>query len=256
MKKNKQVRDASQYDDKNYNYEKYWIGRDYENACEEIAIRRLLKNKHFAVAVDVGGGYGRLCKIFQDYSDKVTLAEPSKKQLELAKHYLGKNTKVDLLQLQANDLKFEDKSIDLLTMIRVIHHLPNPTAEFSELHRVLKDDGVLILEVANYSHFLNRIKFILKHSKVPKEAIDIRSKKNRGSDVIPFVNHNPRTVMKQLAHAGFKVDKTLSVSNLRIQKLKTLIPLKILTFFEYLAQPVLALSFFGPSIFFRVRKAK
>lgn len=50
----KQHKKADQYNDPKHNYLKYWQGRDYENAAEELAIRRLLKNKNFKKAVDIG----------------------------------------------------------------------------------------------------------------------------------------------------------------------------------------------------------
>jgi ubiquinone/menaquinone biosynthesis C-methylase UbiE len=256
MTENKNLRRADQYDDPNYNYVNYWLGREYENAAEEIAIRRFLKNKHFKNAIDVGGGYGRLSSVLKEYSDHVTLAEPSAKQLEFAKDYLKDHQDIDLKLLQASNLKIPDESVDLLIMIRVMHHLSDPTPEFKELHRVLKVDGYLILEVANYSHFLNKVRALAKGKKLPVGPIDIRSRKNKNKETIDFVNHNPRTVIKQLAHNGFKVEKILSVSNLRNKGLKTYVPMNILLDFEKVFQPFLAKSFFGPSIFLLVKKAK
>jgi hypothetical protein len=58
MPKNKPINTSEKYNDPNFDYTKYWVGREYENAAEEIAIRRLLKNKHFKNAVDIGGGSG------------------------------------------------------------------------------------------------------------------------------------------------------------------------------------------------------
>jgi SAM-dependent methyltransferase len=65
------------YNDPSYNYLHYWDEREYEHASEEMAIRRLLRGRRFKNAVDIGGGYGRLCLLLEKYSDKVTLAEPS-----------------------------------------------------------------------------------------------------------------------------------------------------------------------------------
>jgi ubiquinone/menaquinone biosynthesis C-methylase UbiE len=256
MSDNKHSIKADQYNDPDFNYTKYWVGREYENAAEEIAIRRLLKNKHFKNAVDVGGGYGRLCPLLKDYSDNVTLAEPSAKQLDIAKKYLDKYPDIKLSKLEADNLKFKDHSVDLLTMVRVMHHLPNPNPEFKELARVLSDDGYLILEIANYAHALNRIKFLLRAKKVPDEPTDIRSQKNRKQDVIAFVNHNPKTVIKSLAHNGLKVERILSVSNFRNSTVKKMIPRSLLLHLETISQPILAKSFFGPSIFLLVKKAK
>lgn len=250
----KHLRKADQYNDPTHNYLKYWTGRDYEHAAEEMAIRRLLAGKHFKHAVDVGGGYGRLCVLLENYADKVTLAEPSQQQLDLAREYLKDHPEIDRQLLQAGDLKFKAGTIDLLTMVRVMHHLPDPMPEFAEFARVLSPDGYAIIEMANYSHARNRIKHFMKGKKLPTEPVDIRSLKNLRKDEIPFVNHNPETVIKQLAHAGFKVERALSVSNLRSPGLKKLMPRRAMLAIENVLQPTLASSYFGPSIFFLVRK--
>jgi len=246
---------ADQYNDPKHNYLHYWDGRDYEHAAEEIAIKRLLQQKHFKSAVDIGGGYGRLCLLLEKYADKVTLAEPSQQQLDIAKDFLKDHPEIDRHLMQADDLKFEDDSVDLITMIRVMHHLPDPSVEFKELARVLADDGYLILEVANYAHARNRLKHILKGKRLPVEPIDIRSKANQRKDEIPFVNHNPKTVINQLAHAGLKVEKVLSVSNLRSPGLKKILPKRLMLVAETGLQPLLAKTYFGPSVFFLIKKA-
>jgi ubiquinone/menaquinone biosynthesis C-methylase UbiE len=244
---------ADQYD-VDYNYMKYWDGRDYEHAAEEMAIKRLLKGKHFKSAADIGGGYGRLCVLLEDYADKVTLAEPSNVQLQLAEEFLKDHPEVDRKQMQADDLKFIDGELDLITMIRVMHHLPNPEKELSELHRVLAADGRVILEVANYAHAPNRLKYVLKGKKLPTEPVDIRSEENRRANLIPFVNHNPKTILKQVAAAGFEVDAVLSVSNLRSQTLKKFVPRAVMLSAERIMQTTLAMTYFGPSIWFLLKK--
>ncbi len=251
----KSTKKADQYNDPNHNYLKYWDGRDYENESERIALKRLLKGKHFHHAADIGGGYGRLCVFLKDYADKVTLAEPSQQQLDIGKDFLKDQKDIDMVLTQADDLKFKDDSLDLITMIRVMHHLPDPSAEFAEIKRVLTADGYFVLEIANYAHGVNRIKHLLKGKKLPTEPVDIRSKENQKEGEIAFVNHNPKTVIKQLAHAGLKVDKILSVSNLRSPGLKKVLPQSIMLSIEKAMQPTLAKSFFGPSTFLLVRKA-
>ena len=203
--------DQDKYNDPSFNYLHYWDERQYEHASEEVAIRRLLRNRRFKNAVDIGGGYGRLCLLLEQFSDKVTLAEPSKQQLDIAKDFLKNHPKIDQKLMQADDLEFEDGSIDLLTMIRVMHHLPDPAAEFSEISRVLSSKGYAIIEVANYAHIRNRLKHYAKGQRLPIKPIDIRSAANRRDDEIAFVNHNPHTVIRQLRHANLKVVSTFSI---------------------------------------------
>lgn len=249
-------KNADQYNDPKHNYLRYWDGRDYENNSERIALKRLLKGKHFKHAADIGGGYGRLCIFLEDYADKVTLAEPSQQQLDIGKDFLKGHPNIDSVLTQADNLKFKDNSLDLITMIRVMHHLPDPSSEFSEIKRVLTHDGYFVLEIANYTHIRNRIKHLLKGQKMPTKPVDIRSSKNKNDEEIAFVNHNPKTVIKQLAHAGLKVEKILSVSNLRSPGIKKIVPISVMLSVEKAMQQPFAKSFFGPSTFLLVKKAQ
>jgi ubiquinone/menaquinone biosynthesis C-methylase UbiE len=247
-------RRADQYNDSGHNYLHYWDGREYEHASERVAIDKLLRGRHFKNAVDVGGGYGRLCVQLEKYADNVTLAEPSQQQLDLAADFLKDHPEVKRQLAQADALPYEDGSVDLLTMIRVMHHLPDPSPEFAEIARVLSDDGYAIIEVANYLHMRNRLKHLAQRRRLPVKPVDIRSEANKRDDEIPFVNHNPATVIRQLEHAGLYVESTLSVSNLRSVRLKQIMPREIMLGAERLLQRPLATVFFGPSIFFLVRK--
>jgi ubiquinone/menaquinone biosynthesis C-methylase UbiE len=245
---------ADQYDNDDYNYLKYWSGRDYEHGSEELAVKRLLKGKRFRTAADIGGGYGRLCILLKKYAEDVALVEPSKAQLAIAEDYLKDYPSIKQNLMQADDLKFKDESLDLVTMVRVMHHLPDPIAELTEIHRVLAPEGYFILELANYAHARNRIKHLLKRQPLPEKPIDIRSAKNRRQEEIAFVNHNPKTVMRQLDSVGFNVERVLSVSNLRSPKLKKYVPKAIMLSMEKVMQPALSRAYFGPSIFFLLRK--
>lgn len=251
----KSRRQADQYNDPKHNYRQYWQGREYEHAAEEIALRKLLKGKHFRQAVDVGGGFGRICLLLENYADKVTLAEPSQQQLDLAADFLKGHPEIDRKLVQASDLPFKDGEVDLVTMVRVMHHLPDPAAEFNEINRVLSDDGFAIIEVANYVHFRNRLKHLSRHQRMPVKPVDIRSPENQRDDEIPFVNHNPYTVVRQLEHAGLRVEAVLSVSNLRSVRLKKIVPRPVMLGVERVVQRPLASIYFGPSIFFLIRKS-
>lgn len=247
---------ADQYNDPTHNYLHYWDGREYEDASERLAIKKLLKGKHFKHAADIGGGYGRLCLFLKNYADQVTLAEPSQQQLDIAKDFLKGHPEVDRLLTQADDLQFKDKELDLITMVRVMHHLPDPSTEFSEIARTLTDDGTFILEIASFGHAKNRLKYFMKGKRMPKDPVDIRSEKNKREEEIAFVNHNPRTVIKQLAHAGLTVETILSVSNLRSTTLKKIVPKAVMLKVENVLQRPLGRTFFGPSIWMLVKKAK
>lgn len=243
---------ANQYE-RGYDYTKYWDNRDYENAAEHIAIRRLLKGHHYGSAADIGGGFGRLCILLRTFADKVTLAEPAASQLEAAKKVLD-GTDILQVQMQADDLKFADGELDLVTMVRVMHHLPEPSAEFAEISRVLSPGGTAIIEVANYGHYKNRRRHKKEGVELPTEPVSIRTVKADEPDAIAFVNHNIDTVVAQLAAAGLTLESKLSVSNLRSERLKRTVPKRAMLAVERATQKRLARSNFGPSIFLKLRK--
>ena len=250
----KTLKKADQYDDPKYNYQDYWAGREYEHAAEGIALKRLLRGRHFKHAVDVGGGYGRLSRFLTTFTDKVTLAEPSQQQLDIAKIYLKDTPEVEQKKLQAADLKMPDASVDLVLVVRVLHHLPDPSAEFKEIARVLESGGTFILEFANDAHFLNRVRYAVKGKRVPKKPVDISSQASKKAGEIAFVNHHPQTIIKLLNEAGFEVDAVLSGSNLRSPVLKRLLGKNIRVGLEKLLQPMLAPLYFGPSVWLRLKK--
>jgi ubiquinone/menaquinone biosynthesis C-methylase UbiE len=250
----RKTRKADQYDDPAYNYQDYWHGREYEHAAEEMAIRRLLRGRHFKHAVDVGGGYGRLSKYLTKFADKVTLAEPSQQQLDIAKIYLKDTPQVAQKLLQAADLKMKDASADLVLVVRVLHHLPDPMPELKEISRVLKPGGTFLLEFANDAHFLNRLRYAAKGKKVPEKPVSIQDEAKVKAGELPFVNHHPKTIIPMLNKAGFEVEATLSGSNLRSPKLKRVLGKKPLLAVEKVMQPLLAPIYFGPSVWLRLKK--
>jgi ubiquinone/menaquinone biosynthesis C-methylase UbiE len=250
----KAVRKADQYDDPKYNYQDYWAGREYEHAAEEMAIKRLLKGQQFKQAVDVGGGYGRLSKFLTAYADKVTLAEPSQQQLDIAKIYLKDTPAVERRLLQAADLKMPAGSIDLVLVVRVLHHLPDPLVELKEIARVLKPGGTFILEFANDAHFLNRVRYGVRGKRVPKVPVSIQDQAKVKAGELPFVNHHPKTIIKMLNDTGFEVDTVLSGSNLRSPRLKKVLGKNVLLGLEKVMQPLLAPIYFGPSVWLKLTK--
>ncbi len=245
----------SQYDDIDVNYLSYWTARRYEHRAEVMALSRLLEGRRFGHAVDVGGGYGRLTAVLHNYADRVSLVDPSRRQLQAAERYLERYPAVDKRLIDAAHLDFEDASVDLAVMVRVLHHLPHPANELAEIARILKVGGYAIIEAANVLHAVNRVRYWRNGQRIPMTPVDIRSEANRRPGIIPFVNHHPVTLTRQLAACGLRVKRVLSVSNLRHPALKRLMPERLLIAAEYALQVPFAPLRFGPSLFFMASKS-
>lgn len=254
------------YDDPNYSYVAYWQGRDYEHASEISALKKLLGNSKFEHGVDVGGGFGRVTAYLGQFCDQVDLVEPAEKQRTIAKkflaeHPLNKNKDMTCLPADieikngtADKIPLPDKSADLLIMVRVMHHIPEPSAAFAEIARVLKPGGTLILECANSAHFKARVKSIINRQMISADPVERRSLSNIEKETIAFVNHNPKTVIKQLKEKHLTVRNKLSVSNLRQPIIKKVLPSFIINSAESALQFLLAPIYFGPSIWFLAKK--
>jgi ubiquinone/menaquinone biosynthesis C-methylase UbiE len=249
-------RQHAYYDDVDLNYSDYWTGRSYEHAAEVMAVRRLLTGHVFEHAVDVGGGYGRLSIVLADYARRVTLADSSQQQLDLATTFLAAYPQISAARMHADALQLGDASADLGMMVRVLHHLPEPAAELREVYRILRQGGYAVIEVANVAHAVNRIRYLVKRTAIPLAPVDILPPHLRSEDGIPFVNHHPATVVGLLRQTGFQLERTLSVSNLRHRAATRILPRPALLAVERGLQERLASLYFGPSVFLFLRKPR
>lgn len=251
----KQYQKYDFYDDKNHNYEKFWQNRQYEQQAEIVALKKLLKKDRYDYVVDLGGGYGRISQFLENYANKILLIDPSQKQLDKAKKYLHDYDNVDFSTLNDNNsMPVKDNTVDLLVMIRVTHHLIDPNDTFEDIVRVLKPGGKAIIEVANNSHFINRMRAIARLEKLPTRPVEVGDIANGKKDETPFVNHNPKTIIRHLNSAGLVLMDVLSVSNLRHHTVKKMFKVDQLIKIESALQRPLAPLYFGPSIFLLVKK--
>lgn len=254
-KKSKNEESIAYYDDDSHNYEDFWIGREYEHESEVIALEALMADRHYKLAMDYGGGYGRISPAILTHADKLLLVDPSTKQLTIAKRHLKAYSNVEFIRVDTKDtVPAADNSLDLLVMVRVSHHLPDPSATFAEIYRALKPGGEAIIEIANEAHFVNRLKYLKQLKSVPRQSIPIGHKANGIQEETPFFNHNPKTISLSLAQNRLEILKKLSVSNLRNSYIKEYMPQKSMLAMEKIFQTKLSSLDFGPSIFYLVRK--
>lgn len=246
------------YDD--YDYPKYWDKRLYEHLSEVVVLKGFFaKIGHDKNIIDIGGGYGRLAKEYENFARKITLVDPSGALLARAKKFLGKDKKVSLVQSTIQNLpeKFDRKKFDVLVLVRVMHHIKDPKEAIKVAARHLPKGGYFILEFANKLHGKAILKNLLSGNfTFPLEIfpIDKRSKKNIKEKSILFLNHHPDVIEKHLKDFGFKIVTKRSVSNIRSKFIKQHLPLNILVRLEGWLQKPLAKFNFGPSIFILAKK--
>ncbi len=248
---------AAHYD--TYDYPAYWEGREYEHKAEEIAIKGLLNLvPEIGTILEIGAGHGRLIPTYSFRAKKIIVSDPSSKLLKIAKDTTKDNkTKFIHSGLDGLNKKIRTRSIDLVLLVRVLHHMEDPKESFKKIHKLIKNDGYFILEFANKCHFKavtsNFIKgnFTFLADIFPKDA---RSKKTKKKKSIPFKNYHPDYMFNNLEDAGFEIIEIRSVSNIRSNWTKKYLSTDMRLSLEKHTQKPLAKINFGPSIFLLAKK--
>ena len=235
-----------------YDYKKiFWedADRKYEDMADRLAIRKLLpkKMKNF---VDIAGGYGRLAKEYLNRAEKVTIFDYSKTELADAKKEFG--DRISTKQGDIYNLPFKDNTFDGMIMVRATHHFKDMKKVMSELNRVLKPGGILVIEVANKRTLPKMFRYWFKKSKVNPFDKKPRNLKELNGD--GFFNYHPKYIEDLFKKQNFEILDVLSVSNFRSQRLKKMFKTKTLVKIEKAAQKPLSYVRFAPSIYYKLVK--
>lgn len=250
------------YDDPRYSYEDYWQGREYESKVDKMVLKKMLdligdkENKKIA---EVGAGFGRLTEVYVNIFNKILLIDPSWKLLSLAEAKFREYPGLECREGSLEKIPCKTGTVDVVLVIRVVHHIEDLSLVFSQINRVLKKGGYLILEYPNKLHLLSRLKAFFRRDfdYLKKEgAVDKRSFKNVISGSIPFNNYHPKAINKKLNKAGFKIEKVVSASYFRRGYMKKLLPGSILSTGEKILQAFLSGLWLGPSNFILAKKVK
>lgn len=103
------------------------------------------KKKMKAIELGCGEGYStqRLSRMLSENFD-MKASEYVDNLVPVAQKL---NPGVEIIQESVYELKHKDKTFDVVFLLEVLEHLDYPDTALEEIHRVLKDDGILILGV-------------------------------------------------------------------------------------------------------------
>ncbi len=103
--------------------------------------------------LDVGCATGRLlCRLAEKGARKLAGCDLAPRILDTAREKLARyNQNVELRPADCEDvLPWESESFDVVTLTGVLHHFSNPKAALSEIRRVLRKSGRLIVVEAGF----------------------------------------------------------------------------------------------------------
>lgn len=248
--------DIANYDQSGYDYTKYWIDRQYEDKAEKRTLRTLLPKKIYHM-LDLGGSYGRLSSAYINRCQKATIFDYSEIALNQAQKMLSEKgiQNVSTKQGNAYETGFADNTFDVVIAIRLLHHIEDPQQLFSEIHRIIKDKGTLILDVPNKIHLLAWLKALKNKDLGFRENQEpIRHRTTQSDEDGIFINYHPEAIMDILEKAGFRILSTRSVTNLRGPRLKKYLNTSTLLLLDRMIEPIFRLFNFGPSVWIQCQK--
>lgn len=218
-------------------------GRAYEDAAEEIALKRLMP-KNGKLLLELGAGAGRNTPRYNGF-EKIVLLDYSTTQLEQARERLGDSERYRFVAADIYHLPFVNGLFDAATMIRTLHHMSNARMALDQVRRVLQPGSHFILEFANKRN----VKSILRYS-LHRQTWNPFSPEPIEFAALNFDFH-PKTVRAWLQLSGFATERQLTVSHFRVGWMKRILPLKMLVALDSILQPTGNLWQLSPSVFTR-----
>ncbi len=251
----------SNYDEFNYDYRKYWEGRDYEDKAEKIVLKRYLSNYKGKFFLDIGGSFGRNLPAYSFINETPIILDYSLETLRKNKEsILAKHPGTRLIAANAYHIPLKGNSLDGSLMVRTLHHIEEQERLFEEIRRVTKNKGLFILEYANKLHLKARIKWLLKlefenfSTRPYQQPTKGHFEGVKDGEQAIFLNYHPRNITKLLQKNEFKILKSTNCSFFRINFLKKALPFPVLIALEKIFQKLLSWTNIAPSIVLKCEK--
>jgi demethylmenaquinone methyltransferase/2-methoxy-6-polyprenyl-1,4-benzoquinol methylase len=134
-------------------------------------LRRLLKLPVGGWLLDAGGGTGRVSSHFCTLVSGLVVSDLSHRMLAKARE-----KDIRPVQAHAEQLPFEDGFFDRVLVVDALHHFCSQQESLSDLLRVLKPGGRLVIEEPDFTHkgvkvlaLIEKILLMRSHFQTPEE---------------------------------------------------------------------------------------
>ena len=140
----------------------------YDKELINIRLNYLNNYSKNKVVADLCCGTGSYLKVIKNQVKHIFGIDFSSNMLNLLKASLNKNDlkKVTLLEEDVGKISLKNKSIDFLFAYTSLYHIPHQNKVLKEISRVLKKDGICVLEFGN----INSLNTIVSEEQHKTEA--------------------------------------------------------------------------------------
>lgn len=216
--------------------------REFEDGAEHAALKSLLPRGDRII--DLGAGFGRMADLYKDYK-QVVLLDYSTNHLEDALAHYGTERFI-YVAADIYHLPFAPAYFDTAVMIRTLHHMDSPLAAIQQVRQILRQHGTYIVEFTNKRSLKTILKWMLSAGKqdypFSQDPVEF--------DKLYFGFH-PSFVHDKLKLAGFKPNRRLAASYLRVKPLKRVIPTEMLIKMDAMLQGTGRFGVLSPSVFIK-----
>ena len=169
---------------------------EWFTAARREVLRReaevIKKLKDSGNLLDVGCATGIFFENFKDGNWQLYGVDPSLLGTDVARSEHG----VEVFCGALHDAHYPDKFFDVVSVLDTLYYVPDPLAELREIRRILRDNGILAVEIPGYNYTL------LRRGKLLSRFLD------RGSgislaDSANLYYFSPKTLARVFASAGF-----------------------------------------------------
>ncbi len=181
--------------DQEGHYSNVYYNEEYSgrvNLDTAFSYRFPLINKYIkkqSKILEVGAASGDFLNILKEKEYEIYGVELSKRAVSIAK----KKYDIDIFCGTLDNASFEDSSFDAVLLYHVLEHIPDPKIFLVGLERILKPDGVVVIEIPNSA------------------SIDSMSTKLLGS-ILDYPHHlyvYPKRFLNRIVlESGFRIHKT------------------------------------------------
>lgn len=126
------------------------LKNDYALPWVEVFEKYIPCNKKLRI-LDVGTGSGYFAILLSRLGHKVIGIDLTEAMIEEArKNSIDFDVEAEFVQMDAQDIKYQDESFDVVISRNLTWTLPDPKKAYGEWYRVLKKEGILLNFDANY----------------------------------------------------------------------------------------------------------
>ena len=166
------------------------------------------------VALDLGCGSGFFSRLLESMGFEVVSLDIDCEALKNSMIARGDRPGISLLCADAHSIPLKEGSVDLVIALSIYEHLESVDVALRETARILKNDGILIVQLPNLEYFIE------PHTKFPMFLIPGRYKPLVASKIIDYyVNWdlNIKAFIELASREGLILAKTMKYYH----KLKT-----------------------------------